>query len=156
MRSAGPLHSVSIAAIIVDEQQRVLMAHRRDNAHWEPPGGVLEPQEAIEDGLRREVAEETGLIVTIDALTGVYKNIRRGIVALVFRCQRSAGDLVLSTETDDFRWATRDEITKFMTPAYGIRALDALDYNGHVAIRTHDGINLIDALGVDRTPVRQS
>jgi hypothetical protein len=46
-------------------------------------------------------------------------------VALVFRCQRVAGDLLLSAETDDFRWATRDEITKFVTPAYAIRALEA-------------------------------
>jgi hypothetical protein len=65
-----------------------------------------------------------------------------------------AGDLLLSAETDDFRWATRDEITKFVTPAYAIRALEALDYNGQVAIRTHDGINLIDARGVNSTPIR--
>jgi 8-oxo-dGTP diphosphatase len=93
-------------------------------------------------GLQREVAEETGLNVTVDVLTGVYKNIRRGIVALVFRCYRAVGDLLLSAETDDFLWATRDQISEFMTPAYAVRALDALDYDGHVAIRTHDGANL--------------
>ena len=33
-----------------------------------------------------EVREETGLDVRVDRLTGVYKNLHRGVVALVFRC----------------------------------------------------------------------
>ena len=40
---------------------RALIIQRRDNGYREPPGGVLEHGEAIEDGLRREVYEETGL-----------------------------------------------------------------------------------------------
>jgi ADP-ribose pyrophosphatase YjhB (NUDIX family) len=48
---------------------------------------VLELAESIHDGLRREVREETGLDVEPIALTGVYKNLTRGIVALVFRCK---------------------------------------------------------------------
>jgi 8-oxo-dGTP diphosphatase len=143
MHPPRPLHSVSVAAIIVDKHGRVLLTRRRDNSHWEPPGGVLEPGEAIEDGLRREVAEETGLVITIDVLTGVYKNIRRGIVALVFRCHRATGDLLLSIETDDFLWATRGQISELMTPAYAVRALDALDYDGRPEIRTHDGVLVI-------------
>jgi ADP-ribose pyrophosphatase YjhB (NUDIX family) len=34
--------------------------------------------------VRREVAEETGVDVEVGRLTGVYKNLERGIVALVF------------------------------------------------------------------------
>ena len=80
----APRHSVSVAAVIVNDDDRVLAVQRRDNGRWEPPGGVLELDESIEDGLTREVREETGLNVAIDALTGVYKNMPRGIVALVF------------------------------------------------------------------------
>ncbi len=54
-------HSVSVAAAVVDADGRILVIRRRDNGHWEPPGGVLELDETIEDGLRREVLEETGL-----------------------------------------------------------------------------------------------
>src|SRR6476646_10541266 len=83
-----PRHSVSVAAAIFDESgEKVLLIKRRDNGDWEPPGGVLELDETIEEGLRREVREEVGADIQVGPLTGVYKNTVQGIVALVFRCQ---------------------------------------------------------------------
>ena len=54
-------HSVSVSGVVPDDHGRVLLIRRRDNQHWEPPGGVLELAESIPDGLRREIREETGL-----------------------------------------------------------------------------------------------
>jgi ADP-ribose pyrophosphatase YjhB (NUDIX family) len=82
-------HSVSVAGVVIDEDGRTLVIQRRDNAHGEPPGGVLERDEMITDGLLREIKEETGLIVEPITLTGVYKNMSKGIVALVFRCRQT-------------------------------------------------------------------
>lgn len=127
--------------MIVDSDRRALAIRRRDNGHWEPPGGVLELGETIEDGLRREVAEETGLAVEIDHLTGVYKNMSAGVVALVFRCRTTGGDLRTSDETSAFRWMTSAEIQMEMTEAYAIRLLDALD--DELAVRAHDGVVLV-------------
>src|SRR3954447_11594882 len=84
-------HSVSVAGVVVDEAGRVLVVQRRDNGRWEPPGGILERDETLEEGVAREVAEETGLTVEVERLTGVYKNMSRGIVALVYRCRALAG-----------------------------------------------------------------
>ena len=81
-----PQHSVSVAGVVVNDDGEVLVIRRRDNGHWEPPGGVLELGETFEEGVRREVLEETGVLVRVDRLTGVYKNMKRGVVALVFRC----------------------------------------------------------------------
>src|ERR1700732_2478798 len=86
-------HSVSVSGVIPDDHGRVLLHPRRDNQHWEPPGGVLELTETIHDGLRREIREETGLDIEPDALTGVYKIMPRGIMALVLRCTITGGDL---------------------------------------------------------------
>jgi 8-oxo-dGTP diphosphatase len=72
--SQPPRHSVSVAGIITDDHGRALLVQRRDNHRWEPPGGVLELGETIDDGLRREVREETGLEIEPITLTGVYKN----------------------------------------------------------------------------------
>jgi 8-oxo-dGTP diphosphatase len=74
-------HSVSVAGVVIDDHGRALLIQRLDNHRWEPPGGVLELDESIDDGLRREVREETGLDVEPEAVTGVYKNMTRGIVA---------------------------------------------------------------------------
>jgi 8-oxo-dGTP diphosphatase len=68
-----PKHSVSVSAAIVDDRGRFLVIRRHDNGHWEPPGGVLELGESIEEGLIREVAEETGLTVEPVQLTGVSR-----------------------------------------------------------------------------------
>jgi 8-oxo-dGTP pyrophosphatase MutT (NUDIX family) len=140
-----PLHSVSVAAAVVDAD-RVLVVRRRDNGRWEPPGGVLELGESIPDGLRREVREETGLTVQPDALTGVYKNVSRGVVALVFRCHATGGLLAATAEAADFRWLHRDELAALVMPAYAVRLTDALDYAGATAVRAHDGTHVLAGL----------
>jgi 8-oxo-dGTP diphosphatase len=136
-----PTHSVSVAGVVVRGDGRVLVVQRRDNGHWEPPGGVLELAETFDDGVRREVAEETGVQVEVERLTGVYKNLARGIVALVFRCRPAGGEAVATAEARRVAWFTADEVRQRMAPAYAIRVLDALD--GGVAARTHDGVRMI-------------
>ena len=138
-----PRHSVSVAGIITDDHGRALLIQRADNRRWEPPGGVLELAESIHDGLRREVREETGLDVEPIALTGVYKNMHRGIVALVFRCKITGGDLTTTDEASAFRWAAGTEITKLMDEAYAVRVRDALVDDQQPAVRHHDGVHLL-------------
>lgn len=136
-----PKHSVSVAGVVIDAAGRVLAIRRHDNGHWEPPGGILELDEAPEDGVRREVAEETGMNVHVERLTGVYKNITRGIVALVFRCEPSDDRPHPTAEAIEVRWLERDEVRDLMDPAFAIRVLDA--FNDGAAVRTHDGVNLL-------------
>lgn len=136
-------YSVSVAGVIVDQANRALLVCRRDNGHWEPPGGQLELAESIRDGLRREIREETGLEVEPERLTGVYKNMSHGIVALVFRCHVTGGDLTTGTETTGYRWAEPSEIPALMDEAYAARVLDALTGPAEPAVREHDGISLV-------------
>jgi 8-oxo-dGTP diphosphatase len=119
--ATSPKHSVSVAGIVVRDDDRVLVIRRDDNGHWEAPGGVLELNESFEDGVRREVLEETGLKVTVERLTGVYKNLFHGIVALVYRCRPADGDAHPTAEAREVRWMTREEVHS----------------------RVHDGINLL-------------
>lgn len=138
-----PVHSVSVAAAVVDDEGRVLVLRRRDDGHWEPPGGVLEIEESIIAGVRRETREETGLDVRPEVLTGVYKNLTRGIVALVFRCTVIGGALTLNDEADDFQWLERAELADRMTQPFAVRLRDALDYVGTPAVRSHDGSTIL-------------
>ncbi|MFJ8609961.1 NUDIX hydrolase [Streptomyces sp. NPDC093675] len=139
-----PLHSVSVAGVVVREDGRLLAIRRADNGTWELPGGVLELNETPEAGVAREVLEETGIHVEVDELTGVYKNTTRGIVALVFRCKPSGGTERTSTESTAVEWLTPDEVNERMAEVFAVRLLDALDGNGpHV--RSHDGKHLTSA-----------
>jgi len=104
-------HSVSVAGVVIDENGRTLVIQRRDNGRWEPAGGVLERDESIVGGLLREVREETGLVVEPLALTGVYKNMRLGVVAMVFRCRPAGGTLTENSEAAGFRWVQESEVS---------------------------------------------
>ncbi|WP_107094556.1 NUDIX domain-containing protein [Streptomyces sp. XY431] len=142
-RRSTPLHSVSVAGVVVREDGRVLAIRRADNGTWEPPGGVLELTEAVEDGVRREVFEETGIKVGVERLTGVYKNVNRGIVALVFRCRPESGSERLSEESTAVAWLAPAEVSDRMAEVYAVRVLDALRDSAAPATRSHDGRQLL-------------
>lgn len=136
------LHSVSVAGVVVRDDGRVLVIRRADNGAWEAPGGVLELDEEPSVGACREVLEETGVKVDALRLTGVYKNMARGVLALVFLCRPVGGREQTSSESTDVRWFTRSEVQDRMTEVYSVRVLDALNA-GHVPVRSHDGHRFI-------------
>jgi 8-oxo-dGTP diphosphatase len=137
-----PRHSVSVGGAVIRSDGRVLAIKRRDNGAWVQPGGVMELDEAPQDAVRREVLEETGVVVEPEQLTGVYKNMKRSIVSLVFRCRQIGGSPHPTAEATDVAWLDRDEISHYMTEAFAIRLIDALDGDGpHV--RIHDGTVLL-------------
>ncbi|AZM77204.1 NUDIX domain-containing protein [Streptomyces sp. KPB2] len=140
-----PLHSVSVAGVVVRDDGRVLVIRRADNGAWEPPGGVLELDERPEDGAVREVHEETGIKVSVERLTGVYKNMSRGVVALVFLCRPEAGAARTSSESTAVRWLTPKEVEDAMGEVYAIRVLDALDSATSPHVRSHDGRRLLES-----------
>ncbi|WP_344135372.1 NUDIX hydrolase [Pedococcus bigeumensis] len=136
-------HSVSVAAAIFDDSgENVLLIRRRDTGHWEPPGGVLEVEETIEDGLRREVLEETGAGIEVGPLTGAYKNMTLGVVALVFRCRLVSPFLPESIEAAEVAWCEMSDLPELMVAAFSVRLTDAESSLG-AATRAHDGTNLL-------------
>jgi ADP-ribose pyrophosphatase YjhB (NUDIX family) len=139
----SPLHSVSVAGVVVDSRERIMIIRRHDNGEWQIPGGVLELDESIQDGVRREIQEETGVMVQVGRLTGIYKNMRQAVVALVFRCAPESGDAQPTAEASEVRWITREQATEMMTPAFVVRVLDA--FADRTQVRTHDGVDLLTA-----------
>jgi 8-oxo-dGTP diphosphatase len=141
--SDQPSYSVSVAGVVVDSDGRVLVIKRRDNGDWQPPGGILEIDETIEHGVQREVREETGLHVEPEVLTGVYKNMPRGIVSMVFRCRVLGGTPHTTDESQAVRWIEVSEVTSLISEAFAVRILDSINYAGAPAVREHDGIKLL-------------
>jgi hypothetical protein len=65
-----------------------------------------------------------------------------GIIALVFRCKTTGGELAPSGESQAFRWATEDLARGLATEAYAIRITDAMQ-DAPAVIRQHDGTWLL-------------
>lgn len=62
------------SAVIRDEQGRVLLTRRMDNGRWCLPGGHVDPGESVAEATAREVLEETGLVIRLGRLIGVYSS----------------------------------------------------------------------------------
>jgi 8-oxo-dGTP pyrophosphatase MutT (NUDIX family) len=60
------------AAFILNERGEVLLQKRGDMRAWGLPGGALELGESAEEAMLREVFEETGLRVNVEAFLGAY------------------------------------------------------------------------------------
>jgi 8-oxo-dGTP pyrophosphatase MutT (NUDIX family) len=105
------LRAVEVVQAVVLRDAEVLLALRRDLRGWELPGGNVGPGEAHEAALRREVREETGLEIEVEALAGVYH--RRGFLphtARVYRCRAAAAPVAPSDETPRVAWFRLDAL----------------------------------------------
>lgn len=68
-------NSKPCAEALVMQKKRVLLAQRAVEpfkGYWDIPGGFLEAGEDPEKGVRRELAEETGLEIRVTDLLGIY------------------------------------------------------------------------------------
>jgi 8-oxo-dGTP diphosphatase len=81
---------------------------------WDIPGGRIEPDEALEVALAREVREETGLqltrVDTLQAAQDIFvSDAEIHVVRLTYTGQAD-GEVTISDEHDDYRWMTVQEI----------------------------------------------
>lgn len=67
-----PLLLPGALVIIRDDHKRIMLTRRVDTGEWSLPGGHMEPGETIEDTARREVLEETGLVIGELTLLGLF------------------------------------------------------------------------------------
>ncbi len=61
-----------VSVLVRDEQNRLLLQSRTDFELWGIPGGIVEIGETLEDTVRREMREETGLNVESQRMVGIY------------------------------------------------------------------------------------
>jgi ADP-ribose pyrophosphatase YjhB (NUDIX family) len=116
---------IGVYAVIFD-QERVLLAHRRDIDWWNLPGGGMEQDETVEEAMRREVREETGLDVVVERLIGVYSKPQKQEVVLTFRCRVVGGALSATEESRECRFFSPDALPENTLPKHRQRVEDAL------------------------------
>ena len=107
-------HLVSAAGLVENERGEILLVLSPDRG-WEYPGGIIEPGETVQQGLLREIFEESGVHAEIVSFVGISKNLDRDIVNLDFRCRYVSGELTTSDESLQVCWATPEEARKLIT-----------------------------------------
>lgn len=101
VRMVRPRYRVAVAAIILDEQKRVLLCeHSYRKFHpWGLPGGGLEYGESPECGVVREVWEETGFDVYVEKLLHAESAIDFHHISLIYLCRITGGTFQPNLET---------------------------------------------------------
>ena len=105
---------------------------------WSIPGGSLEVGETLEEGVARELLEETGLQVRVLDLIEVFDRIyvestaeakgsknrpRFHYVIADYLCERMAGEAVAGSDVTDVVFAREDELEKYRLTETATRIL---------------------------------
>ncbi|MBX5451717.1 NUDIX domain-containing protein [Thermogemmatispora sp.] len=126
---------VGVFALIFDEAGRVLLVHRNDIDWWNLPGGGMELGETVDEAVKREVREETGLEVTVERLVGVYSKPQKQEVVLTFRCRVVGGMLTSTEEARDCRYFPPEALPANTLPKHRQRIEDALLNRAEAVLR---------------------
>ncbi|MBV9624815.1 MAG: NUDIX hydrolase [Acidobacteria bacterium] len=117
---------VGVGAIIVESGRVALVkrAHAPLLGEWSIPGGLVEVGESLRQAVEREALEETGLVVEIIELAGVFERIvsdgenrtRYHYVLLDYLCRRSSGELEAAGDAAEARWFLPRELELLPLP----------------------------------------
>lgn len=100
---------------LVERDGRLLLARRAidpGRGMWDLPGGILDEGEHPEDGLRRELREETGLDVEPGAFLGAWLDPYDGrtILGLTYEAVAPDGEPVAADDVAELHWFAPDEL----------------------------------------------
>ncbi|OLB82610.1 MAG: hypothetical protein AUI12_18810 [Acidobacteria bacterium 13_2_20CM_2_57_6] len=131
---------VGIGGVIVD-QGRTLLIRRGSEpllGQWSIPGGTLELGESLEEGVARELLEETGIEVRVLELIEVFDRIfpedgatnaeakrkpRFHFVIADYLCERLSGEPRAGSDVTDVAFAREEELVRFHLTETATRVL---------------------------------
>jgi 8-oxo-dGTP diphosphatase len=121
---------VGVGGVII-HQARALLIRRGSEpllGEWSIPGGMLELGETLEQGVARELLEETGLTVRVIELIEVFDRIyvesaadanegkkrpRFHYVIVDYLCERVEGQAAAGSDVTEVEFASEEELGKY-------------------------------------------
>lgn len=113
---------VGVGAVVVKEGRVLLVQRGREpmRGKWTLPGGMLELGESLQEGVIREVEEETGLRVEplelVELLDRIVREeipsgerVRFHYVIADYLCRVTGGELKAASDAEAVRWVERAE-----------------------------------------------
>jgi mutator protein MutT len=111
---------LGVAAVIWNDRRQLLLIRRTKNprkGQWSLPGGKVEFGESLEQALRREIREETGLEIDVLGLAGIAETIRDSdagapqshFVLIDYSARAVSGVAVAASDATDATWFTQEE-----------------------------------------------
>lgn len=128
---------VAAKAVVINESGEVLLLREASTykegtniGRYSCPGGRLNPGENYENGLKREIMEETGL--TVEPLYPIYvgewhpviNGVPHQIIAIFTVCKATSKEVKLSEEHDDYKWIDPKDRNEYDIMALEDRVLD--------------------------------
>jgi mutator protein MutT len=111
---------VCVGAVVIKEEQVLLVRQAAGHSleeQWTIPWGFVDPGEAPEEAVLREIEEEAGITAEVQGLLG-FQNLPDpwdGWIALVFQCEHISGNPKHDggRETDQAGYFTLEELSTF-------------------------------------------
>ncbi len=134
-----PVHIVAVGGFVTNAKDQVLMLKSPRYGDWEFPGGQVEEGETLPHALEREILEETGVVVKVKSLIGIYSNLRKpSIVNMDFLCEYISGELKTSDESSSVEWVSRDKALGLVKREVINKRLKAmLEFSGEIIYRAY-------------------
>ena len=111
------VNSKPCVAVLVEQDGRLMLTRRGIEPFrgwWDLPGGFLEDGEHPEEGVRREIMEETGLCVKVACLTGIHMDTygETGVSTLNFHylAHVTGGQEAPKSDVEMIRWFPPDHL----------------------------------------------
>jgi 8-oxo-dGTP diphosphatase len=123
-----------VAGVVVSGGRVLLVRRGRPplEGEWSIPGGMLELGESVFEGVRRELAEETGLEVQVVELIEVFERIsldgqgrtKYHFVVLDYFCKLVGGEAKAASDAAELTWATREELDSYALAVSARRVIE--------------------------------
>ena len=122
-RRYPPRPFLGVGALIFEGSEILLVERGKEplKGYWSLPGGILETGEKLEDAIRREVLEETGLEVEPLSMFEIFERIMPDeagraeyhYVLIDYLCRRVGGRLQAASDVSRAAWVAEQNLGEY-------------------------------------------